>query len=177
MSQHEQLYISYGERANSFLLVEYGFAVRFNEYDFFRVNNVQISDFTSEVSPNFDSNLKSLKPVIRADLKQLTLHLDVLALIRANEANEILVLTLYRQWVTTLYKFETTIEEDEELLLLDNEWLFKCILIYRIGQKSILREHLLLCDVVIKALTDNTVEELKYIASASESMRQYFNEL
>ena len=39
------MFITYGARANSFLLVEYGFAIRNNKYDFNRVKNVTVKNF------------------------------------------------------------------------------------------------------------------------------------
>jgi hypothetical protein len=41
----EEMFITYGARANSFLLVEYGFAIRDNKFDFNRVNNVTAKTF------------------------------------------------------------------------------------------------------------------------------------
>jgi hypothetical protein len=37
IEEGEELNISYGERSNSFLIVEYGFALPDNRYDFFRL--------------------------------------------------------------------------------------------------------------------------------------------
>ncbi len=37
IKKHDELFICYGERANSYLLVEYGFAIPDNKYDFVRV--------------------------------------------------------------------------------------------------------------------------------------------
>ena len=36
----EEIHLSYGERANSFLIVEYGFALRHNRYDFVRIKGI-----------------------------------------------------------------------------------------------------------------------------------------
>lgn len=111
LSKHEQIFICYGERANSFLLVEYGFAIPNNCYDFFRVNNVTISDFELSQRPFFQHNLDALnlKDTLRADLKIMGLHRDVLKLIRANQEDtesvlktEITVLQLYYNWLTSL---------------------------------------------------------------------------
>lgn len=57
VKKHEQVYITYGERANSFLLVEYGFAIPYNQFDYLRVNNVTIIDFCAEVTPDFENRL------------------------------------------------------------------------------------------------------------------------
>ena len=43
--KHEELHISYGERANSFLIVEYGFTIRDNPFDFVRRKNITIDSF------------------------------------------------------------------------------------------------------------------------------------
>ena len=40
--KHEEIFISYGERANSYLIVEYGFALPNNPYDFFRVSDISL---------------------------------------------------------------------------------------------------------------------------------------
>ena len=45
IKKHQQLHITYGERANSFLLVEYGFAIPENRYDFVRRSNLTIETF------------------------------------------------------------------------------------------------------------------------------------
>jgi len=42
MVEGEELLISYGERANSFLIVEYGFALPDNRYDFFRFKGINL---------------------------------------------------------------------------------------------------------------------------------------
>ena len=86
VKQYEQIFITYGERSNSFLLVEYGFAIAHNQYDFLRVNNVQITDFCDQVSDTFQQRLDeyNLKACLRADLKIISLHRDILKLIRAN---------------------------------------------------------------------------------------------
>ena len=36
----EELHLCYGERANSFLIVEYGFTLPDNRYDFVRINDI-----------------------------------------------------------------------------------------------------------------------------------------
>ena len=41
----EELFITYGARANSFLLVEYGFAIMDNKYDFNRVKDITVNTF------------------------------------------------------------------------------------------------------------------------------------
>lgn len=38
----EEILLCYGERANSFLLVEYGFTIKNNKYDFVRLKNITI---------------------------------------------------------------------------------------------------------------------------------------
>jgi hypothetical protein len=87
VKQHEQIFICYGERSNSFLLVEYGFAIPNNCYDFYRVNNITIADFSETELPSYRANLEAinLKDTLRADLKIMGLHRDVLKMIRANQ--------------------------------------------------------------------------------------------
>jgi len=87
VKQNEQIFICYGERSNSFLLVEYGFAIPMNNYDFYRVNNVTIADFCDTEIPTYRGNLETinLKYTLRADLKIMGLHRDVLKMIRANQ--------------------------------------------------------------------------------------------
>jgi len=100
--------------------VEYGFTIANNPYDFLRVKNVQIADFTSTKSKFYDSNLEklNLKDTITADLKIISLHRDVLKMLRSNISNanlktEINVLNLYLEWLKKLeMEFETTIEFD-----------------------------------------------------------------
>ena len=67
MKKHQPVHITYGERANSFLLVEYGFAIPDNRYDFVRRSNLNIQSFYGDlmfVSPDvqakFDKNLSEL---------------------------------------------------------------------------------------------------------------------
>lgn len=86
LREHEELHISYGERTNAYLLVEYGFALPNNPYDFFRVNNVTLQTFGLQPCAVFESRLKqlNLKETIRADLKDMGLHRDVLKLLRSN---------------------------------------------------------------------------------------------
>ena len=40
-----EIFISYGARANCFLLIEYGFTIPNNVYDYFRINEVTAEDF------------------------------------------------------------------------------------------------------------------------------------
>ncbi len=91
MKKHQPIHITYGERANSFLLVEYGFAIPDNRYDFVRRSNLNVQSFYGElmfVSPDvkakFDENLAelALKSTLQADLKLMGLHRDVLKLLR-----------------------------------------------------------------------------------------------
>ncbi len=103
LKKYEQVYISYGNRANSFLLTEYGFAIPNNPFDYFRVKNVTIESLTqSKAHGSYDSNLGNLKPVIRADLKKAGLNRDVLRMLRANSPDEIHNLQLYYDWLTKL---------------------------------------------------------------------------
>ena len=39
-SKNEEIHICYGERSNSFLIVEYGFALRNNRFDFVRIKDI-----------------------------------------------------------------------------------------------------------------------------------------
>lgn len=100
--------------------MEYGFTIANNPYDFLRVKNVQIADFTSTKSKFYEANLEklNLKDTITADLKIISLHRDVLKMLRSNISNanlktEINVLNLYLEWLKKLeMEFETTIEFD-----------------------------------------------------------------
>jgi len=49
LKTHKELKICYGERSNSMLLVEYGFAIKNNKYDFVRVKNITIQTFFPEL--------------------------------------------------------------------------------------------------------------------------------
>ena len=91
LKKHEQMYITYGERANSFLLTEYGFAIPNNRYDFVRRSNLTLATFYGDlmvVSPavkaRFEEKLLELgmKDTLQADLKLMGLHRDVLKLLR-----------------------------------------------------------------------------------------------
>lgn len=42
LEENEEINISYGERANSFLIVEYGFTQEDNRYDFARLKDVTV---------------------------------------------------------------------------------------------------------------------------------------
>ena len=86
LAKHDQVNICYGERANSFLLVEYGFAIANNRYDFLRVCDLQVEEICKFRHPLYSERLAehNLKPVIRADLKIIGLHRDVLRMIRCN---------------------------------------------------------------------------------------------
>lgn len=42
-----EINLCYGERANSFLLVEYGFTIRDNRYDFVRIKNIAMKTILS----------------------------------------------------------------------------------------------------------------------------------
>ena len=100
--------------------MEYGFTIANNPYDFLRVKNVQITDFTSTKFKFYEANLDklNLKDTITADLKIISLHRDVLKMLRSNISNtnlktEINVLNLYLEWLKKLeMEFETTIEFD-----------------------------------------------------------------
>ena len=48
VKRHQQLFITYGDRANSFLLVEYGFSVPDNPFDFVRRSELTLSTFYSQ---------------------------------------------------------------------------------------------------------------------------------
>lgn len=58
-----------------------------NNYDYYRVNNVTIKDFSDYEIPSYRQNLEALnlKDTLRADLKIMGLHRDVLKMIRANQ--------------------------------------------------------------------------------------------
>ena len=97
MVEGEELLISYGERANSFLIVEYGFALPDNRYDFFRFKGISLEKIRkaaqdlglqNSLASDEDTiiNLKNLKlkDTIRCDLKLSGLHRDFLRLIRSS---------------------------------------------------------------------------------------------
>ena len=44
IAKDEEINISYGERANSFLIVEYGFCIPENRYDFYRYKKLEVKD-------------------------------------------------------------------------------------------------------------------------------------
>jgi hypothetical protein len=44
----QEVFLTYGNRANSYLLVQYGFCIEDNEYDFVRVQDVTIKSFLGE---------------------------------------------------------------------------------------------------------------------------------
>lgn len=75
-------------------MVEYGFAIPDNRFDFFRRSNLTLATFYGDlmvVSPairaKFDEKLDNLgmKDTLKADLKTMGLHRDVLKLIRCYE--------------------------------------------------------------------------------------------
>jgi hypothetical protein len=97
ITKDEEILISYGERANSFLIIEYGFTLPDNRYDFFRMKRVSAEDVRRAAetfglggalaSPEDTeinlANLK-LKDTIRCDLKLSGLHRDLIRLIRCS---------------------------------------------------------------------------------------------
>lgn len=96
ISKGEELHLCYGERANSFLIVEYGFTLPNNRYDFVRTDLISyqtlvkhsqgiLSDKQLPSKLEFEKRLllqHKLKSEIRADLKGSGLHRDVLKCIR-----------------------------------------------------------------------------------------------
>lgn len=97
IEEGEELNISYGERANSFLIVEYGFALPENRYDFFRMKRVSLKEvkaaaeevgLSSCLASDEDTQINllqlKLKDTIRCDLKLSGLHRDLLRLIRCS---------------------------------------------------------------------------------------------
>lgn len=93
LAEGEEINISYGERANSFLIVEYGFAQENNRYDFVRLNGIgwdKLRDVARDIGvetvrdDDVKERLKSIKmkEVIRCDLKLSGLHRDLLKMIR-----------------------------------------------------------------------------------------------
>ena len=97
ISEGEELNISYGERANSFLLIEYGFTVPDNRFDFVRIkdiniervkraaNDIGLSDKVVLPIEDIKKNLAKyrMKDTIRVDLKLSGLHRDLLRLLRS----------------------------------------------------------------------------------------------
>ena len=97
MEEGEEINISYGERSNSFLLIEYGFTLLENRYDFVRFKKITLDDVLQTCDELGLSDLKAgkdeaevnlgsykLKSEIRVDLKLSGLHRDLLNLIRAS---------------------------------------------------------------------------------------------
>lgn len=50
IEEGEELHLCYGERANSFLLIEYGFTLPDNRYDFVRIDNIHYETITKVIS-------------------------------------------------------------------------------------------------------------------------------
>jgi hypothetical protein len=126
---------------------------------------------SSEVAERFEQNLEKewLKHELQADLKLTALHRDVLKLLRCyikassglQEWNlvEIEVIKKYKEWIQKLISsYPTTLDQDESLLAYVEAnpsqfyWMYQFVLVYRIGQKEILREQLYLAAMLIKAL-------------------------
>ena len=102
LAKHQQVNICYGERANSFLLVEYGFTIANNRYDFLRFSNLKVEDICKFKHPLYEEKIAehNLKLEIRADLKIIGLNRDVLRMIRCNtDGDEIQVLKFYQNWL------------------------------------------------------------------------------
>ena len=62
VKKHEQLYITYGERGNGFLLTEYGFAIPDNRYDYVRRSNLTLASFYGD--------LMVVSPAVRAKFEE-----------------------------------------------------------------------------------------------------------
>ena len=60
IKKHEQLHITYGERSNSFLIVEYGFTLKNNQFDFVRRKELTIGTFYPEISTEVNDNVSKL---------------------------------------------------------------------------------------------------------------------
>jgi hypothetical protein len=97
LEEGEEINISYGERANSFLLIEYGFTIPENRYDFVRMKKLTVNDIfkacdelglshAKALPDEAEVNLATIKmnPEIRVDLKLSGLHRDLLRLIRCS---------------------------------------------------------------------------------------------
>ena len=132
LDKFEEIKISYGERSNSFLLVEYGFAIKNNKYDFVRHKNISISNFypelktepmNEEVALNYENELENLwlKPILQADLKSAAVHRDVLKLLRCYVKVKTLqsdwceveteVILKYKEWIKSLIdSYSTTLD-------------------------------------------------------------------
>ena len=177
LRNHEEIRICYGERSNSFLLVEYGFAIKHNKYDYVRHKDITIktffpdSEMTDEQALKFEELLAELrlKDRLQADLKSTALHRDVLKLIRCfvkatnpkDQWHEIeqKVMLSYKTWIQHLQKsYPSTLEEDEALLTkVESDpssyyWMYQFVLIYRIGQKQILSDNFLVSSIILKVL-------------------------
>ena len=122
-------------------MVEYGFAIKDNQYDFVRRKNLTVDRFypgravDGKVDELFADKLMALnlKPQLQADLKQVALHRDVLKLLRCYAAAkyeathsgeetpwhtiEQEAVEAYCAWIEREQsKYPTSLAEDEELL-------------------------------------------------------------
>ena len=122
-------------------MVEYGFAIKDNQYDFVRRKNLTVDTFypgravDGKVDELFADKLMALnlKPQLQADLKQVALHRDVLKLLRCYAAAkyeathsgeetpwhtiEQEAVEAYCAWIEREQsKYPTSLAEDEELL-------------------------------------------------------------
>jgi hypothetical protein len=100
LAEGEEINISYGERANSFLLIEYGFTQADNRYDFVRFKGITIDKVVAKVRELGISVVEleesrrrldeiKMKEILRCDLKLSGLHRDLLRLIRAALPNDL----------------------------------------------------------------------------------------
>ncbi|CDW87774.1 UNKNOWN [Stylonychia lemnae] len=146
IKEGEELNLCYGERANSFLIIEYGFTLPNNRYDFVRPELITIDsvvNLMNEVHTDhqlYHTNLNEfiirdtlrnkykLKDKIRVDIKLSGLHRDLLRYLRCffspnyktnklSPHQEVQTLELYKTMMQNrLDKYPSSIMEDRLLL-------------------------------------------------------------
>ena len=130
-------------------MVEYGFCIPDNPFDFVRLDNVSIETFKEGPAESSDFllnlDIMNMKQVIRADLKHAGLNRDVLKLLRADCTPEPSLsaechnLALYKKWIEDQIKtYPTTLDYDRKLLETvrrdsNFHWMYRHVLLFRIG--------------------------------------------
>jgi len=186
----EQICINYGHFSNKYLLMEYGFSLENNKYDYFRLD-LSLEECSNVANENKSTNLEKIhmKPNIRVDLKATALHKDLLLYLRSiyEDKSDALILTPQSKEVEIkilketadiankqLSKMETTLEEDNALLAKSKKWIETFIIIFRIGQKKILHAQIEMANALISALT---LENRNFPEYAAKPMKAYIRQL